>query len=146
MKKILIGIVCLAALTACKDDDENPKPEENLLLGVWKKERIITISGMDNTTVLDEETPDACDEKSTYEYTSDGKYIVEAYSTTNQGCVYEPSTQNYTYNKSENKLTVGNQTADVLELTSNKLVVFVPDHYDYNNDGVDDYLKYTFVK
>lgn len=54
--------------------------------------------------------------------------------------------KNYTYDSSTQKLVMGNMESKVLELTANKLVVFVNDNYDSNNDGINDYLKYTFIK
>jgi hypothetical protein len=148
MNKVLIGIFCLSLISCNSDNDstnDNTNAENNIV-GVWKFEKEITISGADGITVLREYFPDDCKKQGTYEFTSNGKYIMNAYNTTNQGCEHSNGITDYTYVKNENKLIIGDKEAKIIELTNNKLVMSVPDNYDYNDDGIDDYLEYTFKK
>lgn len=106
----------------------------------------IVISGTDKTTVLKEYLPDDCKQKSIYEYTTDNKYIANEYNTINGDCIFESSTRDYIYNQTDKTLKVENITANILELSKTNFVLLAPDNYDYNSDGVQDYLKYIFVK
>lgn len=148
MKKILAGALVLSLLSCGSDADENQNTNENAnLLGVWKMQTNIVISGKDNTTVLHEYLPDDCKKQSTYEYRNDGKYISNDYNNIGNSCIKKNDTRDYVYKPSEQKIIINNSVeAKVLELTSNKLVIYVSDNYDYNGDGTFDYLKYIFYK
>lgn len=145
MKKILIGTFFLSIIS-CNSDDESNAPEINNVIGVWKMEKTITISGTDNSTIIKEYIADECKQKSTYEFNQNGKYIVSDYNYIGQECKNSTQTTNYIYMETENKLIIGNTESKIMELTPNKLVIYVPDNYDSNEDGVDDYLKYIFKK
>lgn len=137
---ILLGVV------SCSSEADTVTSESNPLVGVWKMEKTITISGSDNTTQISEYNPDSCKQKSTHEFTQDGKYIINDYNSVGLECKYSNSTKTYTYLKNENKLIIGSATAKILEVSNNKLVLYIADNYDSNNDGVNDYLKYVFKK
>lgn len=144
MKKILTAIFALT-LISCSSDRE-PISNENPLVGIWKMEKTTTISGKDNTSVISENLPDECKQKSTYEFNKDGNYIVNEYNNTNAGCVLSSRTTAYNYNQNEKKLTIGPSTSKVLELTQNRLMIYVADNYDSNDDGVNDFLRYSFKR
>lgn len=147
MKKIILGISLLSVLSCGSDNDNSSNSNTAAsLIGIWKIERVVTISGADQTTQIDEDLPDACKNQSTYEYTSNGKYIAKDYNMVGSTCQFSQSTRNYVYTPSTQKLMIDNMESKVLELTANKLMIYINDGYDSNGDGVDDYLKYTFVR
>lgn len=144
MKNILFAIFALA-LISCSSDRE-PVSAEILLVGIWKMEKTTTVSGKDNTTVISENLPDECKQKSTYEFSKDGNYIINDYNNTNSGCVLSSRTTPYNFNPNEKTLTIGPSTSKVLELTQNRLIIYVADNYDSNSDGINDFLRYTFKR
>jgi len=144
MKKLILPCISLLLLS-CNSDNEEPQPE-NYLIGKWKMANTIVISGTDKTTVLKEYLPDDCKQKSSYEYTTGNKYITNDYNMINSECVLKSSTRDYIYNQTDKTIKVENITANILELSQSNFVLLAPDNYDYNNDGVQDYLKYIFVK
>ncbi len=147
MKKIILPCISLLVFSCSSSDNEEPQSEkENNLIGKWKITNTIVISGTDKTTVLKEYLPDDCKQKSTYEYTTENKYIANDYNTINGACVFKANTRDYMYNPTDKTIKVENSTADVLELTKSNFVLLTPDNYDYNSDGIQDYLKYIFVK
>lgn len=147
MKKILLTITSLTLLS-CSSDENFPNPDTTTsnLIGVWKMERTVTVSGSDQTTVISTYLPDACKSNSTYEFKANGAYIAKDYNMVGTECKFSEVNKNYTYDSSTQKLVMGNMESKVLELTANKLVLYVNDNYDSNNDGINDYLKYTFIK
>ena len=142
MKKLLLcSIVGIFALTSCrKDDDATPS-----IVGVWKESKTLILSATDGKVII-EETPDACAEKNTYTFTSDGKYITKTfYTAPDKTCVEDGSeTKTYVYDATTKKITtthssgatghvyVKSNTATELQLSDNKEV------RDYNGDGVKD--------
>lgn len=145
MKKIILGFFLLGFI-ACNSDNEIPTAEKNNIIGIWKMQKNLVISGKDNTTILKEYLPDDCKEKSTYEFTQDGKYNSVDYNYINSECVKSSSSKNYSYSGADKKLVIDNIEAKVLELSQSKLVIYIPDNYDYNDDGIDDFLQYIFIK
>ncbi|WP_332453020.1 hypothetical protein [Chryseobacterium aquaticum] len=144
MKKIILPCISLLLLS-CNSDNEEIQSENNLI-GKWKMANTIVISGTDKTTVLKEYLPDDCKQKSSYEYTTGNKYITNDYNMINSECVLKSSTRDYIYNQTDKTLKVENIIANILELSKSNFVLLAPDNYDYNSDGVQDYLKYIFVK
>lgn len=69
MKKILLTITSLTLLS-CSSDENFPNPDTTTsnLIGVWKMERTVTVSGSDQTTVISTYLPDTCKSNSTYEF------------------------------------------------------------------------------
>lgn len=148
MKKILALVTLAICFSSCQSDNvetSGPDPQ-NIIVGKWKMKNSIVISGTDKTTVIQEYLPDDCKRKGTYEFTFDGKYIIDDYNSVGNNCVQSSSTLDYTFDLSQKTLKIGNQTADLLELTKNSLAVLVFDDYDYNNDGIKDYLKYIYYR
>ncbi|SHK02351.1 lipocalin family protein [Epilithonimonas mollis] len=146
MKKLILTAISLVAISCSSDNnDDLPQPIENQIIGKWKLKTTTVLSGKDKTTVLNEYLPDACKQKSTYEFT-DKKYIMNDYNSIGSECVLGSTTVDYTYNANDKTLKIGNETASVTELTSSTLVVLAFDDYDHNNDGVKDYLKYLYTK
>lgn len=145
MKKILLGILALGAVS-CSNNDDEPSQNQNNIIGVWKIQSKTTISGTDKTTVLGQEVIDDCKKQSTYEFRNDGKYYLIDYNSIGTNCQKSTATVDYTYNQAEQKITVNGSVSTVPESTTSKLVLLTPDNYDYNSDGVDDYIKYTFYK
>lgn len=144
MKNILLGLMILS-IFSCRSSEE-PVAEMNHIVGIWKIQKTLVISGSDQKTILKETFPDDCKKKSRYEFTADNQYIGNDYNLINTGCIKSLVTTTYSYNQSENKLKIGPSEAKVLELSAAKLVVFINDNYDYNDDGIDDYLQYTYMK
>ena len=144
MKNTILPILFLAFIS-CRSDD-NTVTETNNLIGVWKMEKTITVSGADNLTTIKEYIPDTCKQKSTFEFQQNGKYNVNDYNAIGQDCIHTNQIKNYTYLRSENKLIIDNSESKIIELSSNKLVLYIADNYDSNNDGINDYLKYIFKK
>ncbi len=68
------------------------------------------------------------------------------YNSVGSSCQKATATVDYMYTPAEQKLVINGTAAKVLELTTSKLVFQVPDNYDYNNDGKNDYIKYTYYK
>lgn len=146
MRKLIIALSAFA-LAACNNNDETPEtPQNPALIGVWKVQSKTIISGTDQTTALGQETIDDCKKQSTYEFRTDGKYHMNDYNSINAACQKATATVDYTYTPAEQKLVISGTAAKVLELTASKLVFQAPDNYDYNNDGKNDYIKYTYYK
>ena len=146
MKKISALLVLLSILSCRSDDPIENTSETNHLIGVWKLENNLVLSGIDKSTVIKEYLPDDCKKKGRYEYTIDNKYIMNDYNLIGSNCVHAASTQTYAYDRNTNTITLGQSTANVTELTDKKFVLIVQDNYDYNNDGIDDYLKYIYYR
>ena len=144
MKNILKVLFALTIMSC--NSDRDPIEEEISLVGTWKIEKTTTISGVDQKTVLNEENPDTCKQKSTYQYTADQKYIVSEFNNTITGCEQSSFTTTYSYNDVQKILSIGLSTAQMQELTANRLVIFVADNYDYNGDGTLDFLRYTYKR
>jgi hypothetical protein len=146
MKKLILTAICLIAISCSSDNnDDLPQSIENYIIGTWKLKTSIIISGKDKTTVLEEYLPDACKQKSTYEFT-DKKYVMNDYNMIGNECKLGSATLDYTYNSIDKTLKIGNETANVLDLTKNSLTTFVLDDYDYNNDGIKDHAKNVYIK
>lgn len=148
MKKILALATLALCFSSCDSDNvEIPHTDPpNIIVGKWKMKNNIVVSGTDKTTVIQEYLPDDCKRKGTYEFTFDGKYIVDDYNSIGSNCVQSSATRDYDYNTSNKTLKIGGQTAEVLELTIDSLTVLVFDDYDHNSDGVKDYLKYIYYR
>ena len=144
MKNLLIPIFAFA-LFSCSSDRDSDSVETNVV-GIWKMEKTTTVSGKDNATVLREDLPDDCKQKSTYEFTNDRKLISNDYNNVSSECQFTSRTTPYTFNKNENTLTIGQDTSKVLELSGNRLVIYLAGNYDSNNDGINDFLRYTFKR
>ena len=144
MKRILLAMILVTALS-CRADQDAPA-ETNSVAGIWKMEKTSTVSDADLTTVFSEYLPDDCKQKSTFEFTEDGKYIINDYNSIGQECVHVAETKSDTYHPAENKLFIDTTEPKVLELTASRLAVIVEDDYDYNGDGISDYLEYIFRK
>ena len=145
-KSILLALFASLCFVSCNSDDDSNNTDTNSIVGIWKMEKTFTISGQDNTSIIREYTPDDCKQRSTFEFNQNGKYILNDYNYINDECKHDQETINYTYNKTNNKLLLDNNESTVLELTNNKLIIYVADNYDSNEDGVNDYIKYIFVK
>ncbi len=146
MKITILPILFLAFISCRSDDNDVTVKETNPLIGIWKMDRTVTISGADNLTPINEYIPDPCKQKSTFEFQQNGKYNLNDYNAVGQECIHTHQIKNYTYLKSEDKLIIDNSESKIMELTSNTLVLYVADDYDSNNDGINDYLKYIFKK
>lgn len=146
MKKLIIALSAFV-LAACNNNDETPEaPQNSALIGVWKIQSKTMISGADQTTAIGQETIDDCKKQSTYEFRTDGKYDMNDFNSIGSSCQKFAATVEYTYTPAEQKLVINGNAAKVLELTASKLVLQVPDNYDYNSDGKNDYVKYTYYK
>ncbi len=153
MKKFLVGILAVGALSSCNTGDDTlpnyddiPDYSNSIIVGIWKIQTQYQISGSDKTTVIQENAPDDCKKKSTYEFTNDGKYTAADYNNVNSNCEKTESTTSYQYDPATMKLTINNKDNSVLELSSSKLVYLAPVDQDYNGDGVNDYIKYVYYK
>ncbi|WP_234111004.1 MULTISPECIES: lipocalin family protein [Chryseobacterium] len=146
MEKMLLGLFLMATIASCNSDRGNDAVIEPTVIGVWKLEKDLVVSGADHSTILHEYIPDDCKNKSTFEFAADGKYVANTYNTINSNCVNSVMNSQYQYKKNEKKLIIGASTADVLELSDHKLVVYAADNYDSNNDGINDFVKYFFIR
>ncbi|MFZ4929294.1 lipocalin family protein [Chryseobacterium sp. Mn2064] len=152
MKKFLVGITAFVALSSCNTGDEtlpiydNPSNNDSMVVGVWKIQTQVQISGTDKTTVIKETPPDDCKKQGTYEFRNDGKYYMTDYNNVSSNCVKTETTASYQYDPVHMKLTINNNTADVIEVSAGKLVILVNDGEDYNGDGIKDYIKTVFYK
>lgn len=146
MKKILfLAIAGLTLCTSCKSDDEenNGNDEMNMLVGVWKTSKQITVSGVDNTTVLDTYVPTGCYVQDYVNFKTDGTYVVTEYKSENNSCVVDSSEAGtYTYNPQTKELSIsssGTSGSDIIKvqaLTNSSLVISVND--DFDGDGIKD--------
>lgn len=145
-KTFILSLIISLILISCRSENDSQITELDKIVGIWKMAKTITISGVDNSTIIEEYNPDDCKQKSTYEFNQNGKYIMNDYNKISNECKHQNRTVSYTYNPKEQKLIIDNTEAKVLELTDSKLVVYVQDNYDYDGDGTNDYLKYVFKK
>ncbi len=153
MKKFLVGILAVGALSSCTTGDGtlpdygyNPDYNKSVIIGVWKIQTQYQISGKDKTTVISETLPDPCKKKSTYEFRNDGKYMMADYNNVNSNCQKTEMTTPFQYDPVTMNLTINSQESSVLELSFNKLSYLTPTNQDYNGDGVNDYIKYVYYK
>lgn len=160
MKKILLYAIAgfSLALTSCKSDEEeanNPYSESNLIVGVWKESKEVTISGADNSTVLDTYMVTGCDALNNFNFKSDGGYVENIYdnATSGTGCnldstktgsySYDPLTKALTINYSGG--TTGIENLTVLAVNASSLVVKNKIDDD-NGDGIDDFVIITLYR
>lgn len=153
MKKFLVGILAVGALSSCSTGDDSlpdygniPDYSNSILVGVWKIQTQFRISGTDKTTVIQEIAPDDCKKKSTYEFRNDGKYAMIDYNTVNSNCEKTEMTTSFQYDPVTMKLIINNIENSVLEASSSKLTYLAPANQDFNADGVNDYIKYVYYK
>lgn len=152
MKKIIAGILVLGTLSSCSLGDDTPTGNNNNniydtnIVGVWKIQTEYQISGSDKATVIHETVPDDCKKKGTYEFRNDGKYYMNDYNTVSSVCQKTESTLPYFYDSTQMKLTINNNNAEVLDLSTGKLIILTPANYDYNGDNTNDYIKTVFYK
>ncbi|MGH1517775.1 lipocalin family protein [Chryseobacterium sp. JK1] len=152
MKKFLVGILAIAALSSCDTGDasvfisDNSSNNTSAVVGIWKIQTQFQISGTDKTTVIKETPPDDCKKQGTYEFRNDGKYYMTDYNNVSSNCVKTQTTVPYQYDPVIMKLAINNSSADVIEVSANKLIILVNDNYDYNGDGVNDFIKTVFYK
>ena len=144
MKNVLKVLFALIIISC--NSNRDPIEEEISLVGTWKIERTITISGADQKTVLNDESPDTCKQKSTYQYTADQKYTVNDFNNTITGCEQTSFSTPYSYDNVKKILYVGLSTAQVQDLTANSLIIFIADNYDYDGDGTLDFLRYIYKR
>lgn len=150
MKKIALGLLTISLfLSSCTDD----KKEEIIhndasIVGIWKIQKSEVLSGKDLNLVIKEYLPDECKLKSAYQFSNNGKYIIKDFNLINGECKETSGTKNYQYNSVDKKIIIegAKEPAIVLDITNNKLIFYINDQYDHNDDGTDDYLRYTFVK
>ena len=145
MKKIILFATAAISLTACRNDEND---NSSSIVGTWKETKYVIYDGKTNQ-VLKTTNLDACESKSTLDFTNDGKFKWHTYQSYNSTCTdlgIEGGT--YNYNQANKKLSViwsddpTTYTVDVLKLTSTELE-FTDDDWDYNGDGVKD--KHTKV-
>ncbi|HCN51196.1 MAG TPA: hypothetical protein DIT10_19230 [Chryseobacterium sp.] len=153
MKKFLVGILAIGALSSCSTGDDSlpdynniPDYSNSVIVGVWKIQTQYQISGKDKTTVISEILPDDCKKKSTYEFRNDGKYVMIDYNTVGSNCEKTEMTTSFQYDPVTMKLIINSQENSVLEASSSKLSYLSPTNQDYNGDGVNDYIKYVYYK
>lgn len=154
MKKIFAGVLAVGLLSSCSLGDDTPTGNNNNnnniyntnIVGVWKIKTEYQISGTNKVNVIKENAPDDCKKKSTYEFTNEGKYIMIDYNNVGSNCEKKDSTLPYLYEPPKMKLTINNNEAEVLDLTSNQLTILVPANTDFNGDGTPDFVKTIFYK
>ncbi|PIE50877.1 MAG: hypothetical protein CSA38_00915 [Flavobacteriales bacterium] len=154
MKKILFLGLALATLTACRKDDDKkdePKEEQSLLIGTWKREKIAIVSGGSNTDLY-AEVADECTGKSTLDFRVDNNVESHSYAWNQDNTECQDlgkDTTPYSYNEETKKMTItgdeGDQVVDVKTLTSTKLVLEFQME-DLDSDGVADYAQIEFKK
>lgn len=156
MKKALLSFSIIAVLLSCSsdnnsnDDTNNPGPGNSVsIVGTWKKNKEIIISGKDNSVISN--TPsDDCEKKTTFIFLQNNTVSEEVYENSNGSCIhYVSSTGNYSYDSSNKKvsITLAN-TTDVFEvpvLSSTELQMNFGT-LDANNDGFPDKLIYSFLR
>lgn len=153
MKKFLVGILAVGALSSCSTGDDSlpnydniPDYSNSVIVGTWKIQTQYQISGTDKTTVISETAPNDCKKKSTYEFKNDGKYVAIDYNTVNANCEKSEMTTSFQYDPVTMKLMINNIENSVIELSSSKLTYLAPANQDFNADGVNDYIKYVYYK
>ena len=160
MKKLLLFAIASfsLALTSCKSDEEevnNPYTEANLIVGVWKQSKEVTISGADNSTVLDTYTVTGCQALDNYNFKNDGTYVDQMHGSTAAGAPCTLNTTNtgsYSYDPLTKALTInysggtsGTENLTVLAINASSLVVKNKIDDD-NGDGIDDFVIITLYR
>ena len=152
MKKILIGIL-LGVIASCNSDDNTESNESNKsIIGLWNRTKLETISGSDEMTILETDIPENdCENKDSFEFTSDGKYQSETYYIKDNECMIDNSVSfNYEFNPTTNIIILKNLDGD--DIANGEIefveegIVLIAVGEDANGDGVDDIYKHYLVK
>lgn len=143
MKKLILAILALSCLSACKKDDDSVSSP---IAGVWKEGKTVVYSGTDNA-VISTQTPDDCALNSTYQFSNDGLYTVSKFYYSNEVCTHnDPYTKIYTYDAGTNILEIeGESEKEVLSATETELQILLRLE-DKNNDEVLDKVVWHLYK
>lgn len=143
MKKLILAILVLSGLSACKKDDDSVSSP---IIGVWKEGKIVIYSGTNNA-VISTKTPDNCALNSTYQFSNDGVYTISKFYYSNEICTHnDPYTKIYTYNTGTNILEIeGESEKKVLSATENELQILLKLE-DKNNDEILDKVVWYLYK
>lgn len=151
-KQLLLFAFSALALTSCEDDDIQAY-EIDMLKGDWKESKREVISGKDNKTVLNTQTPTGCSAKNTLYFRTDFYTSYTAYSGNGIDCqVNAATTGKYTYDEESKALNIKFDNNDedkykVMVLTNQDLkIMTLSNNIDQNGDQVADYTYITYKR
>lgn len=144
MKKILfLAVASTIALGSCSSDDE-----ENLsstVVGLWKPSMEKVISGS-NGNVLSTDNFDTCYKKSTFNFKANNTLTSNTYENVSGTCTnYGEDTSSYSYDHSNNKITIDGDDYEVVAHTQNEFQI-VGDYDDRNGDNIEDKIVLVLTR
>lgn len=144
MRKTL-SISLTLFLLSCDREENVSQNDSGKFIGVWKESKSFVISGK-NSSIIFSSIPNSCESKSTFEFTSDKKYISNYYNDNSGSCKFdEKVVVDYSYDSNLKKINIGGYTGDVLLLTNTKIQI-VEGLYDEDNDGIEDKMIFEITK
>ncbi|CAM3275799.1 lipocalin family protein [Empedobacter stercoris] len=136
MKKfILPSIFAFGLLFSCNNDDDDSSTDNASIVGTWNYVKHQTQFSKDNK-IVDEEN-DGCEEKNTYTFSKENKYIILNHELYQNQC--NPFTEEAIYKVEGKKLFIdwgeGSQEAEIIKLTKNELILRGDYGEDLDEDG-----------
>ncbi|MGC5743909.1 lipocalin family protein [Chryseobacterium sp. NFX27] len=151
-KQLLLFAFSALALTSCKDDNIEAY-ELEMMSGDWKVSKIEIISGKDNKTVLETESPSDCQAKDILHFRSDYYTSYTYYSAIGLECQMSGKTEGkFTYTEESKLMSIKNDNDTerwyrVEILTSQDLkLAHLFGTFDQNGDGTDDLTYVTYKR
>lgn len=150
-KQLLLLAFSALALSSCKDDDDIQGYEMDMMKGDWKISKKEVISGKDDKTVIQTETPTGCSIKDNTFFRTDYFTSFTSYSGTGADCQVSGSSEGtYTYDTETKQLVISykNETPVVYRvviLTSSEMrFKQISDNIDQDGDTIPDaeYVSY----
>lgn len=151
-KQLLLFAFSALALTSCKDDNIEAY-ELEMMSGDWKVSKIEIISGKDNKTVLQTDTPSDCQAKDILHFRSDYYTSYTYYSAIGLECQISGKTEGkFTYTEESKLMSIKNDNdtekwyrVEVLTSQDLKLAQLFGT-FDQNGDGTDDLTYVTYKR
>lgn len=149
MKKTILTILGIIAITSCDSSSRNDNQEKYSIVGKWIQSKTIIVSGKDGS-ILNTQDANACENLSYLEFFSDisAKRVVFTGNTTQCDKTTDES-GSYLYDNIENKITFTvngiNKIYNVNSLTNNELQILNGEGL-YNNDSLPDQYITVYTK
>jgi hypothetical protein len=151
-KQLLLFAFSALALTSCKDDNIEAY-ELEMMSGDWKVSKIEIISGKDNKTVLETESPSDCQAKDILHFRSDYYTSYTYYSAIGLECQMSGKTEGkFTYTEESKLMSIKNDNdterwyrVEILTSQDMKLAHLFGT-FDQNGDGTDDLTYVTYKR